>query len=220
MYFSRISTGRKMGYSYEISGTKGAIRFDQEDQNALWLYRAEGPDATRGFTKILTGPGTPGLRTLLSGTGSWDRLPGSDHHRGQGLPDRHRNRQGALADLPRRNGGQPDRRCRSRIFRNKNLAGTWQRSEHLKGYARMTIRIGNAPCSWGVEFADDPRNPSWQQVLKECAAAGYKGIELGPVGFMPEDPAKTGGRAGRKRAGTDRRRGVPAVSRPRTSGTT
>ncbi len=53
----------------------------------------------------------------------------------------------------------------------------------------MTIRIGNAPCSWGVEFADDPRNPTWQTVLKECAEAGYKGIELGPVGFMPEDPA-------------------------------
>ncbi len=53
----------------------------------------------------------------------------------------------------------------------------------------MTIRIGNAPCSWGVEFANDPRNPTWQTVLKECAEAGYKGIELGPVGFMPEDPA-------------------------------
>ena len=53
----------------------------------------------------------------------------------------------------------------------------------------MTIRIGNAPCSWGVEFANDPRNPSWQTVLKECAQAGYKGIELGLVGFMPEDPA-------------------------------
>lgn len=52
----------------------------------------------------------------------------------------------------------------------------------------MTIRIGNAPCSWGVEFADDPRNPTWQQVLQDCADAGYKGIELGPVGFMPEDP--------------------------------
>ncbi len=50
------------------------------------------------------------------------------------------------------------------------------------------IRIGNAPCSWGVEFADDPRNPSWRKVLGDCAAAGYKGIELGPVGFMPEDP--------------------------------
>ena len=56
----------------------------------------------------------------------------------------------------------------------------------------MTIRIGNAPCSWGVEFANDPRNPTWQQVLADCAAAGYRGIELGPVGFMPEDPAILG----------------------------
>ena len=56
----------------------------------------------------------------------------------------------------------------------------------------MSIRIGNAPCSWGVEFPDDPRNPAWKTVLKECADAGYKGIELGPVGFMPEDPAVLG----------------------------
>ncbi|TLP44911.1 TIM barrel protein [Cohaesibacter sp. CAU 1516] len=53
----------------------------------------------------------------------------------------------------------------------------------------MAIKIGNAPCSWGVEFAGDPRNPTWQSVLKDCADAGYKGIELGPIGFMPEDPA-------------------------------
>ncbi|MEL6267965.1 MAG: TIM barrel protein [Pseudomonadota bacterium] len=53
----------------------------------------------------------------------------------------------------------------------------------------MTIRIGNAPCSWGVEFAGDPRNPDWRTVLRECAEAGYTGVELGPVGFMPEDPA-------------------------------
>jgi inosose dehydratase len=52
----------------------------------------------------------------------------------------------------------------------------------------MTIRIGNAPCSWGVEFPGDPRNPPWRQVLKECAEAGYAGIELGPVGYMPEEP--------------------------------
>jgi inosose dehydratase len=56
----------------------------------------------------------------------------------------------------------------------------------------MTIRIGNAPCSWGVEFADDPRNPPWRQVLSDCAAAGYTGIELGPIGFMPEDPVILG----------------------------
>lgn len=54
----------------------------------------------------------------------------------------------------------------------------------------MTILIGNAPCSWGVEFAQDPRNPAWRTVLQECAEAGYKGIELGPVGFMPEDPVE------------------------------
>ncbi len=54
------------------------------------------------------------------------------------------------------------------------------------------IKIGNAPCSWGVEFADDPRNPAWRKVLQENADAGYTGIELGPVGFMPEDPALLG----------------------------
>ena len=52
----------------------------------------------------------------------------------------------------------------------------------------MTIRIGNAPCSWGIEFASDPSYPSWQSVLQQCAGAGYKGIELGPIGYMPEEP--------------------------------
>ncbi|MGI9354430.1 MAG: sugar phosphate isomerase/epimerase family protein [Rhizobiaceae bacterium] len=56
----------------------------------------------------------------------------------------------------------------------------------------MSIRIGNAPCSWGVEFANDPRNPPWRYVLRNCRDAGYKGIELGPVGFMPEDPVELG----------------------------
>jgi predicted dehydrogenase len=69
MYFSRVATGRKMGYAYEISGTKGAIRFDQEDQNALWLYRMDGPDATRGFTKILIGPAHPDYQPFCQGPG-------------------------------------------------------------------------------------------------------------------------------------------------------
>ena len=69
MYFSRIAMGRKMGYAYEITGTKGAIRFDQEDQNALWLYRAEDPEAERGFRKILTGPAHPDYLPFCQGPG-------------------------------------------------------------------------------------------------------------------------------------------------------
>lgn len=69
LYFSRAATGRKMGYAYEIHGTKGAIRFDQEDQNAIHLYRAEGPEATRGFTRILTGPAHPDYLPFCQGPG-------------------------------------------------------------------------------------------------------------------------------------------------------
>ena len=69
LYFSRVSTGRKMGYIYEVVGTKGAIRFDQEDQNAIWLYKAEGPEAERGFRKILTGPAHPDYEPFCQGPG-------------------------------------------------------------------------------------------------------------------------------------------------------
>lgn len=69
IYSSRVATGRKMGYVYEIFGSKGAIRFDQEDQNAVWLYLAEGPEETRGFRKILTGPAHPDYLPFCQGPG-------------------------------------------------------------------------------------------------------------------------------------------------------
>ena len=69
LFVSRIATGRKMGYAYEIYGTRGAIRFDQEDQNAVWLYRAEGPEAQRGFARILTGPAHPDYAAFCQGPG-------------------------------------------------------------------------------------------------------------------------------------------------------
>jgi predicted dehydrogenase len=69
LFFSRIATGRKMGYAYEVHGTAGAIRFDQEDQNALWLYQATGPEAQRGFRKILTGPAHPDYLPFCQGPG-------------------------------------------------------------------------------------------------------------------------------------------------------
>lgn len=69
LFFSRIATGKKMGYAYEIHGTKGSIRFDQEDQNALWLYTADGPQAERGFRKLLTGPAHPDYEPFCQGPG-------------------------------------------------------------------------------------------------------------------------------------------------------
>lgn len=69
IYSSRVATGRKMGYAYEISGTKGAIRFDQEDQNALWLYQMGDDPAQVGFKKILAGPAHPDYQPFCLGPG-------------------------------------------------------------------------------------------------------------------------------------------------------
>ena len=53
----------------------------------------------------------------------------------------------------------------------------------------MSLRLAAGPVSWGVDFADDPGNAPWAGVLDGVRAAGYRGVELGPVGYMPEDPA-------------------------------
>ncbi|MCH6471402.1 sugar phosphate isomerase/epimerase family protein [Sinomonas terrae] len=49
--------------------------------------------------------------------------------------------------------------------------------------------IGTAPDSWGVWFADDPKQTPWERFLDEVAEAGYKWIELGPYGYLPTDPS-------------------------------
>ena len=46
--------------------------------------------------------------------------------------------------------------------------------------------IGNAPCSWGITYPTG-NSFTWQQYLDEVAAAGYRGTELGPFGFLPKD---------------------------------
>ena len=66
---SRIATGRKMGYAYEITGTGGALRFDQEDQNSLWLYVRNGRRGREGFARILTGPEHPDYKAFCLGPG-------------------------------------------------------------------------------------------------------------------------------------------------------
>ena len=51
----------------------------------------------------------------------------------------------------------------------------------------MTIKLGTCPDSWGVWFADDPRQISWSSCLDQMKLAGYDLMELGPRGYLPTD---------------------------------
>jgi inosose dehydratase len=46
--------------------------------------------------------------------------------------------------------------------------------------------IGNAPCSWGINYPTGNAF-TWQEYLDQVAASGYRGTELGPFGFLPKD---------------------------------
>ena len=54
----------------------------------------------------------------------------------------------------------------------------------------ITIRIANAPCSWGaLEFEGmQGESIAYGQMLDELQATGYIGTELGDWGYMPTDP--------------------------------
>lgn len=53
-----------------------------------------------------------------------------------------------------------------------------------------SIRIANAPCSWGVlEFDLPGKALGYAQVLDEIRDTGYVGTEFGDWGFMPTEPA-------------------------------
>ena len=66
---SRVATGRKMGYGFDIIGTRGALRFDAEDQNALWYYDARLRRGRQGFAKLLTAPEHPDYGAFCEGPG-------------------------------------------------------------------------------------------------------------------------------------------------------
>ncbi|MBA2513741.1 MAG: TIM barrel protein [Solirubrobacterales bacterium] len=53
----------------------------------------------------------------------------------------------------------------------------------------MAVRLATGPVTWGVDFADTPGNPPWERVLDEIAASGLDALELGPLGYLPEEPA-------------------------------
>jgi inosose dehydratase len=58
----------------------------------------------------------------------------------------------------------------------------------------MAINLAVAPCSWGVEDAQNKENPPWERVVAEASEAGYAGIELGPFGYLPQDAVLLKGR--------------------------
>jgi inosose dehydratase len=50
------------------------------------------------------------------------------------------------------------------------------------------IRVGNAPCSWGVIENVEGERGGYARVLDEMQETGFVGTELGDWGFMPTDP--------------------------------
>src|SRR5262245_4184696 len=60
------------------------------------------------------------------------------------------------------------------------------------------FRVGSAPDSWGVWFAEDPEQTPWKRFLDEVAHAGYEWLELGPYGYLPADPETLRSEFGRR----------------------
>ena len=82
--------------------------------------------------------------------------------------------------------------------------------------ARAPIAVANAPVSYGafeLTVGQDPNVPDGTQVLDQVAAAGYAGIDLGPVGYLGDGDAARRA-AGRARPRPGRRVRGTAVLRP------
>src|ERR1700683_3996874 len=78
-------------------------------------------------------------------------------------------------------------------------------SEDHRGGNRMDqtagkprLLLGSCPDSWGVWFADDPRQTPWDRFLDEIAEVGYEWLELGPYGYLPTDPNQLQDELGRR----------------------
>jgi sugar phosphate isomerase/epimerase len=61
-------------------------------------------------------------------------------------------------------------------------------SDHPSTGATPSIRVANAPCSWGTIEGFGEVIP-WATMLDELAETGYGATELGDLGYLPDDPA-------------------------------
>lgn len=60
------------------------------------------------------------------------------------------------------------------------------------------MKLATGPVTWGVDFADAPTNPPWDLVLDEIAVSPLDALELGPVGYLPEQPRELREQLGRR----------------------
>ncbi len=52
----------------------------------------------------------------------------------------------------------------------------------------LKLTIGTAPCSWGVWWPDGtPSGVDYKTYLSQAQEAGYKTMELGPIGYLPTE---------------------------------
>lgn len=69
LHASRVATGRKMGLTFEVTGTDGALVFDQERLGELHYYRCDDGERTGGFRRILVSPAHPDYGHFCPGAG-------------------------------------------------------------------------------------------------------------------------------------------------------
>lgn len=67
LYASRVAAGRKMGYGFTVTGTKGTVAFDLEQPGEVHLFDAGDGAARSGFKRILTGPEHPDYLNFCQG---------------------------------------------------------------------------------------------------------------------------------------------------------
>lgn len=66
---SRIAWGRKMGLTFEVTGSKGSLVFDQERMSELRLFSAADASNRSGFRTLLIGPEHPDYGYFCVGPG-------------------------------------------------------------------------------------------------------------------------------------------------------
>lgn len=66
---SRVAWGAKNRLAFEVHGSKGTLRFDQERLNELELFESDGPAGQQGFKTILSSPDHPPYGEFIPSAG-------------------------------------------------------------------------------------------------------------------------------------------------------